>query len=386
MIFYFQNLLQQSSNLLIASLPVKAYFRSATVVVPSSWSDDTCGLQITTPSSNTPYQKADFIIDRPSDTSQPFAHQTAGCGQQGDFLSIPSTFLRNTNFTKEDTRTFVQQWLKYRYGVFDDLEISDDKAYNKYARNERKHTQNKTQQEEVIEVVINDGSERDAKKINERLFDPYSYSKGIACSLALDKSFYVPKSKNNTRCNKVKQYLTPTKQEVLCNGKTASDVISSHEDFTGSHDQLKHKKDMTPQLKIVRQPSPKYVLIFQTSTLNNIEHWRWIEKAANKFIRFDVPGNTFMSILTYAGAGQTGTVTVEHPLVQVTSDAARSQLADTIPGKYHLSTEQESCAGLAIKTAVEEVLQGCTAGAHIILVSSGDKHLRFISSMTRFYT
>ena len=311
-------------------------------MVPSTWRDVECGVSISIPSSSTPYRTGDFLIGRPDPVhgEHPFTHQSGGCGQPGDFISIPHTFIMHRNITEEDAATFVHQWSKYRYGVFDEDGFSGDKLYPRY-----------------YVPTLEDGEECDPQETSQCFFVPDGSSAGMGYS------------------NRTRRTLAPTKQAVLCQGRSAMDVILSHQDFYDLPEKTRQTGDIAPQLTIVREPSAKYVLAIETSALmSEGETWRWIEKATNKFIRFDVPGNSLVSILTFAGTGQTDTVSIEHPLVQVTSDAVRSQLADTIPGKYHLSTEQQTCATRAVQTAVEEVLQGNTAGAHIILVSSGDKN------------
>ena len=63
---------------------------------------------------------------------------------------------------------------------------------------------------------------------------------------------------------------------------------------------------------------------------------------------------------------------MEQPLIQVTSQAVRARLADTIPGKYHLATDTAlPCIGCVLEETVENVLHHDTAGAHLVLITSG---------------
>ena len=75
-----------------------------------------------------------------------------------------------------------------------------------------------------------------------------------------------------------------------------------------------------------------------------------------------------MSLITFSGRR----VTLEQPLIQVTSQAVRARLADTIPGKYHLATDTAlPCIGCVLEETVENVLHHDTAGAHLVLITSG---------------
>ena len=55
----------------------------------------------------------------------------------------------------------------------------------------------------------------------------------------------------------------------------------------------------------------------------------------------------------------------------MTSQAVRARLADTIPGKYHLSTDTTSpCIACVVKETVETVVRGREGGTHLVLVTS----------------
>ena len=84
---------------------------------------------------------------------------------------------------------------------------------------------------------------------------------------------------------------------------------------------------------VTENVDPKYVLVLETSgQMEDSDHWTWIRKAAHKFIRQDLPVNSYLSV-------SASNVSVEHGLVQGDRDSVRTVLADTIPGRYHLDTE-----------------------------------------------
>ena len=54
----------------------------------------------------------------------------------------------------------------------------------------------------------------------------------------------------------------------------------------------------------------------ETSTkMDTHGHWKWINKAAQKFIRYDLPVNSNLAIVTFSNDSK-----VEHNMVQVHSD------------------------------------------------------------------
>ena len=129
------------------------------------------------------------------------------------------------------------------------------------------------------------------------------------------------------------------------------------------------EKDLRPEVRIVREPPTKYVLAIETSASMSVnDNWRWIHKAAHKFIRYDLPVNSNLAILTFSS-----TAKIEHPLVEVTSDAVRARLADTIPGRYHLSTTEDTCVSCALQDTLTHVVKDISAGTHFIIVTSANK-------------
>ena len=158
-------------------------------------------------------------------------------------------------------------------------------------------------------------------------------------------------------------------QSVLCQGRAIREVILGHDDFKEVRVDGEPERNVVPQLVVVREPAPKVVLALETSSMMaEGESWRWIHKAAHRFLRHQLPVNSALALITFSGRR----VTLEQPLIQVTSQAVRARLADTIPGKYHLATDTTlPCIGCVLEETVENVLHHDTAGAHLVLITSG---------------
>lgn len=134
---------------------------------------------------------------------------------------------------------------------------------------------------------------------------------------------------------------------------------------------------MKPLITVVREPEAQYVLIMETSSsLDDHGQWKWINKAAQKFIRYDLPVNSNLAIVTFSNSSE-----VQHSMVQVHNDDVRGMLADTIPDKYHLNRDKSGvkCLLCGIKKAIHEVLRSNMAGAHLILVTRGSQDTLSIS-------
>ena len=121
---FLQALLKDSSHVLLKALDQRAYFKSVIIVVPSSWRDSKCQTIIRPPSKGTPYQNADIVVSDKHSlyNNEPFTQQSSGCGQPGDYIKLPYSFVTNYNSSFEDgTKQLVKEWAKFKYGIFDEM-------------------------------------------------------------------------------------------------------------------------------------------------------------------------------------------------------------------------------------------------------------------------
>ena len=318
----FQNLLEHSSPVLEKAVQDQVYFRSATVIIPSSWSSSGyCGDFPLEDGGLTPGTGADIVVSRHVSDHVPSTHQSQGCGQPGHVISLPHTFLFNTSLNiSQHHHTFVHLWAKYRYGIFDQSSFTGDPLYPQ--------TVPTVAHNEVLTV---------AGEVHEELDEEKSCSPNLV---------------NTSRyCDRP----GPTKHNIICDGKHVINVIKSHPDFLRS----KVKTiDKSLSLRLVQETiEPRYVLVLETSgQMAASDHWTWVRKAAHKFIRYDLPVNSYLAVLSVSSTN----VSLEHGLVQVDSESVRTVLADTIPGRYHLDTGH--VAGTCLTCVLRTVSQ--IAGQH----------------------
>ena len=127
-----QKLLNEGSHALHEALDERVYLKSATIVIPHSWRDSVCQTEIRAPRAPTPYRNPDIkITDKHSLYGEtPFTQRSRGCGEKGDFMSIPYQFLTAWNNTWETygdpAKLFVKEWAKLRYGIFEERGFAND--------------------------------------------------------------------------------------------------------------------------------------------------------------------------------------------------------------------------------------------------------------------
>ena len=131
----FQALLRDASNVLYTALDSRAFFKSVTIVVPSSWRDSKCQTIIRPPRGGTPYRNADIHISQrhPIHGDEPYTQQSGRCGQPGDSMSLPYPFVTHVNYSMIEfghpAKLFVKEWAKLRYGIFDEFGFIGDAMY-----------------------------------------------------------------------------------------------------------------------------------------------------------------------------------------------------------------------------------------------------------------
>ena len=364
---YLQDLFSLSSPALREAVGQSVHFSSVTVVIPSSWPSQVCGVSAVSTDVPASGRSGDILVTN-SDVYHgyyPHTQQSGGCGSPGDLILIPHTFLTTSNVTSREARTFSHLWAKYRYGVFDETGFSDDRLYPSYYRKDGDIFPTVTHNGVLAGSWLRNGEEclpgvAESPDTGDCLFVPHlTETSGLTCSLGSGLQLET----NTAYCNTSVPVL-PTKHAVVCRGRSALEVIRDHPDFARVRRQA---VDTRTELRIAREPVRKYVLALETSAyMADSDTWTWITKAAHKFIRQELPINSFLAVLTFSSD-----VKVEHGLIQVDSDEVRGVLADSIPGRYHLSSQYTAgCVSCLLTVTRDTLLAGETAGAHLVIITS----------------
>lgn len=381
-----KKLLTEGSHVLHEAFDNRVYLKSATIVIPKSWRDSMCQTVIHGPQGDTPYRQPDiFIQDKhPIYGQRPFTQQSRGCGQPGDFTAYPYDFLTAWNNTWETwgdpAKLFVSEWAKLRYGVFDEHGYAGDPLYPHFYKSNGGILPTGTSDQPINGEWKDLEGRRHCDPATEEdcYFVPVGTNDQVTCSLGY--MHYLPSVRRF--CSGQTMAMAPTKHNVVCGGHSSGEIIMSHEDFL--HRSIPSKRQSTteedskrvePELTIVREPETQYVMVIETSSsMDNHNQWKWINKAAQKFIRYDLPLHANLAIVTFSNTSK-----VEHSMAAVHSDDVRARLADTVPDKYHLSHSDVKCLLCGVQKAIHEVLRINMAGAHLVLVTRGSADTLSIS-------
>lgn len=119
--------LKDASSQLFEALQRQVYFGEITVVLPSDW-PSTClphYYNDSVQSANGEQSDVTITLEHPIYQNSMWVEQIGGCGVQGK--QMYASYLA---FNRSDAgREFVKQWLRYRYGVFDEQGFGFDTVY-----------------------------------------------------------------------------------------------------------------------------------------------------------------------------------------------------------------------------------------------------------------
>lgn len=352
----------------------KVYLKSATIVVPATWKDSSCRDVILQPTGNVAIRDPDVLVDpeHPIYGNSPYTQQSKGCGESGDFVSLPAEFLTKWNSTVQafgdPAKIFVHEFVKHRFGIFDEFGFNHDKLFPNHFFHNGKLLPTGTTNVPVKGGWVSRAGQPACDPLQaECFFRPNANdNQDIKCSLG----FLANLQGVERYCHKNEvPVMAPTKHNVLCQGKSVYEVIFSYVDFKKINgNKALAVTDLNPKIDVVREPMTQYVLVMETTaTMDQDDHWKWINKAAQKLIRYDLQVNSNLAIVTFNDQAK-----VEHSMVQINSNEVRARLADAIPDKYHLARSTKSCVLCAIQTVLHRVLsKDNLAGTHIILMTQG---------------
>ena len=234
-----------------------------------------------------------------------------------------------------------------RYGVFDDQGYLDDPLYPVYTQD----AQNRVLVTGTTNAMIrgawtltrNQSLNCDPRKEADCLFFPdESRNSQISCSLSTLP--FLSGVKDWCSPEEAFHPASPSKHNILCKGRSVHQVIHAHPDFRNGPAATNEMPFANPEFDIIRQPVPEYVILLETSA-NMKQIWKWVRKGLQNLIRFELPENSRVAIVTFNKE-----VKVEQTMTRLTSESVRVRVADTIPDNHNkLSNLQDRCVSCAVQ-------------------------------------
>ncbi|CAL1297328.1 unnamed protein product [Larinioides sclopetarius] len=304
-----QDLLKSTSNVLhtATGLPIS----SATFLLPPSWPTDTWeDINVNPASSEQVETKPDIRVDATEQSAfgkKPVTLQYGGCGVAGHQITLPLDFVSSTEEYPKG-KQLAREWLKYRYGVFDEHGYPGDPFYPDYYRipgsmDIRIHECTNSE----VTYIFRKPTPGDVRvcKMNSVAGD-FGYCRAHpdekSAANVTSSLMYFHKDLINMEhiCGKDGRPHHSTarnKQNALCNGRSIWDVIKSSKDFKKTQNQPAKSIPKSIQFSYIQESKPRFVVLLENSD-NLFEKGKSILFALRRFY-YDLPLKSKLAIYTY---------------------------------------------------------------------------------------
>ncbi|XP_055931790.1 calcium-activated chloride channel regulator 2-like isoform X2 [Argiope bruennichi] len=301
-----QDLVQNTSNVLRTAVGIR--IAAVTFVLPLSWPVETWeNITITPASSEQTKRKPDISVDATELSpfgTKPVTLQHGGCGVGGHQIILPLDFLSSTDGYPKD-KLLAREWLKYRYGVFDENGFANDNLYPDYYRIPG------SSEIRIAECTNSNVTYNFKKPISGDECDMDSAGDFGHCrahpdaELAINVTsslMYYHKDLLNMEhiCGKdghPHHSTARNKQNALCNGQSIWDVIKLSKDLENTQQEFSDPVLETIQFSYIQESKPRFVVLLEdTEPLSKKQES--ILFALRRFY-YDLPPKSRLAIYAY---------------------------------------------------------------------------------------
>ncbi|CAL4078066.1 unnamed protein product, partial [Meganyctiphanes norvegica] len=365
-----KSVLEAWSSALHVATDGRASLGSATVVMPSKWSSRPCLLPITPDHiSKIPIQNAQIRVEPPHAVfgDLPYVQQSGGCGKGGDYLQMGAGFLSLGNSTSEQLglagRLLVAEWAKYRWGVFSEASQGHDATYPPYWY---------THDGEWLPSVCSNGVERPLPPFCPPEADhlctwqPQPHHNATSSLLAMPNLQQVAKLCSRKDHNRE----VPTKQNHLCKGRSAWEVMELSQDFVDGRNPSSPVLPAPPQLYFVSRPRLRFILLVEDSDIMNVQRrWEFVRKAVRRVMVYDLPDGAEAGVVVFNKRSREAA-----PLARLESVTdLRERVGSSLPRNPATAGARDTCVMCGLRQSLDTLREGEaeTHGSNIIMITSG---------------
>ncbi|XP_071532883.1 calcium-activated chloride channel regulator 1-like isoform X2 [Panulirus ornatus] len=363
-----QIVLQAWSRALHGATEGLTFLRSATVVLPAHWSIRACHPPISGDPPPLPTQTPHLQVATPHPVfgDSPWTQQSGGCGQQGDFIQFGVGFLEAANASADHAAraasVLVGEWAKYRWGLFSEAGYQGDQLYLPWYR----------QGPRWAATLCTDARPGPPAchpdHAHHCAWPPEAHRNATSSLLALPHLLQVTKFCDTQTHNKE----APTKQNALCGGRSAWEVMRKLPDFRAQRSPSRPVPPRPPQLHFIRQPTQRFVLLVEDTAVMNVQRrWEFVRKAVRRVVVYDLPNGAQVAVVVF-NANDREAAPLSTVLESTISDL-RERVGSSLPRNPSNVRESQACVACGIKRAVRVLEEGGapSQAANIVLVTSG---------------
>ncbi|KAG8191062.1 hypothetical protein JTE90_008376 [Oedothorax gibbosus] len=362
LIFELEVLFKNASKLLHTATRGQTFFKEVVIALPKKYRSK----QGTADGKY--FRDPNIVVTAGDAFSSPYAVQNDGCGKQGLRIHLPEDYLYGNSNGKE--KALVQEWAKYRYGVFDEGGFIGDPLYpacytipgseeiraTECTNKEINYEFRKTNMQPDL---CNKTPVGDIANILSSLMSKTDFPKAI---YFCDDEEY-PHNRN-----------IPSKQNALCREKSTWKIISQHQDF--KFKPIRSNRRTVPEIsfKYVVQSEFRLILAADTSSrMAENDRLDMVGNAFSYFILFNLPENSTVGIKNLKDKESNPI------LVTVRSPADSDRIIDAFPEAYG---EGSICVYCGIEQALQTLkMNSAVSQGDLVITSATDIEESHVKSL-----
>ncbi|XP_043193528.1 calcium-activated chloride channel regulator 4A-like [Amphibalanus amphitrite] len=335
-----QALMTEASAQLYAATNQRAAFGDVTLVLPDSW-PDSCAegdRPRVTPTESFLTSDLRVSLAHPAHGSEPWTHQTGQCGQPGAFVQMDAAFVTSEDETVTDRAVrVVQQWARYRWGVFEETGFAGDPLYPSYHRQTGDLWQPTVcSTGSVRGTVTPPGCDRGSNTCTFVAAEEAANVTGSTSLLSL-----LPPGQPGHLCNSsTHDRAAPTRHNLLCGERSVWEVMEQHEDFRLGSNPPSHRPAAPPiTVRTARAAPDRLFFLLESSATMRVRHrWDLVSSSVRKFVNWDAPAGARVGIGHFGGSYRT-----DRPVTAVPESLmGRGELVNLPPVADDVPEEQKS--------------------------------------------
>ncbi|XP_071039742.1 calcium-activated chloride channel regulator 1 isoform X1 [Parasteatoda tepidariorum] len=271
---------------------------------------------------------------------QPIAHQYGGCGVSALGISIPSEFLLAEEESFPKGKTLAREWLKYRYGVFDENGFLDDPMYPTHYTipgSDEIHITDCTSPKIGYSIMDSQNNSCVLTSETANNCSIHPHEEDVTSSLM----FYHEKLPQLDHvCGKedrIHNVGSPNKQNLICSYKSIWEVIETSEDFKSvqADDEV---TDEEIKFSFVQESELRLAVAWQ-DTKSLLTQGRTILKVVQKLM-FDIPDGSRVALYSFKDTLNEHVPFREITETTRTSWATNSNFGSTVDGQPLLAVHK----------------------------------------------
>ncbi|XP_064470872.1 calcium-activated chloride channel regulator 1-like [Ornithodoros turicata] len=370
-----KTLFQSASDFLHRATGGRVYFKKVTIAVPGTWPKRADVMRI----SSDEFPSSHVRVEVSPNGNDSYTHQTRGCGEPGEYIRLTPEFIIGLNTSTTDTYgnpayQLIHEWAHFRYGVFDEYAAPGDTTYPTFYCDDGQIRINTCSRDIKFFPATASGDKcklYDDCKVSDDCIPYLDPSQALSAQSSI---MFMPPMENIGHFCEAKgprrhNPTAPNKQNAICKGKSAWEVISSNDDFVllAPPDLLKSTTVTFREIQQAPQCSGRYVLVLDVSGSMAGDSMKILKQATTAVLTNLFPDDIDVGIVSFSTQA-----TIRKSITKLDS-GSRQDFAEVI---QDLWAEGGTAIGTGLITGLTALKAGVDTaeGGTIILMTDGEEN------------